>query len=75
MQSKGSRAEVSTTCPHCGQVLVRPVDFSAERLMYLHQKWGPCFPMARGVPERPPAPAPEPPSAEGAATSPRSAAG
>lgn len=54
MKKLESRAEVSTTCPNCGQVLVRPADFSAERLMYLHQKWGPCFPMGRGAREHRP---------------------
>jgi hypothetical protein len=44
-EMKKQRRELALTCPNCGQVLIRPADFSAERLMYLHQKWGPCFPV------------------------------
>ncbi len=49
MKSKSGEpgAEVSSICPDCGQVLVRPADFSAERLFYLHRKWGGCFPAGR----------------------------
>jgi len=49
MKSKSGKpgAEVSSICPDCGQVLVRPADFSAERLFYLHRKWGGCFPAGR----------------------------
>jgi hypothetical protein len=74
MQSKAGKAELSTRCPHCGQVLVRPADFSAERLLYLHQKWGPCFPLAGRAPDARPGPAGDPPT-ERAVTAPRSAAG
>jgi len=41
--------EVSSICPDCGAVLVRPVEFSAERLLYLHQKWGGCSPAGQRV--------------------------
>lgn len=40
--------EVTSTCPDCGRVLVRPADFSAERLFYLHRKWGACLPPGGG---------------------------
>ena len=43
-------AEISSVCPDCGQVLVRPADFSGERLLYLHRKWGACLPMGRPAP-------------------------
>ncbi|HEV2370480.1 MAG TPA: hypothetical protein VGR90_11440 [Acidimicrobiales bacterium] len=39
----GRGREVQTPCPDCGQVLLRPADFSAERLLYLHRKWGACI--------------------------------
>lgn len=42
-------AEISSVCPDCGQVLVRPADFSGERLLYLHRKWGGCQPVGRGA--------------------------
>jgi hypothetical protein len=42
------RRELSATCPDCGQVLVRPEDFSAERLLFLHRKWGGCVPPGAG---------------------------
>ncbi|HZT65282.1 MAG TPA: hypothetical protein VFA11_05790 [Acidimicrobiales bacterium] len=35
-------AEIVTACPDCGQILVRPEDFSGERMLYLHRKWSGC---------------------------------
>ena len=49
MAPERGTAEISSVCPDCGQVLVRPADFSVERLLYLHHKWGGCEPVARGV--------------------------
>lgn len=46
-------AEVTNVCPDCGQVLVRPADFSAARLLYLHRKWGACFPLGQAGPVGP----------------------
>ena len=34
--------EIRSHCPDCGRELIRPVDFSAERLLYLHRKWVPA---------------------------------
>ena len=44
------RRELTAACPDCGQVLVRPEDFSAERLLFLHRKWGGCLPPATATP-------------------------
>ncbi|HZU71973.1 MAG TPA: hypothetical protein VE990_04310 [Acidimicrobiales bacterium] len=71
MAESAAKREIVNRCPDCGQLLVRPPEFSAARLVYLHRKWGTCLPgwdeaaartadgarLRRAVAEDPPSPA------------------
>jgi len=42
--ARRNRREIKSHCPDCGRELIRPPDFSLDRLLYLHRKWGACVP-------------------------------